>query len=56
MADVSSDGEWRYMLDDEKGTVVDSCELIIEDEEDEAAARYYDWTDYEIEYIRIKKN
>ena len=56
MADVSSDGEWLYMLDDEEGTVVDSCELSIEDEEDEEVARYYDWTDDEIEYIKIKKN
>lgn len=56
MADVSSDGEWLYMLDDEEGTVVDSCELVIEDEEDEEVARYYDWTDSEIEYIKMKKN
>ena len=55
LCEVSSDGEWLYMLDDAYGTVVYSWELIVADEADERAARYFGWSDEEIEGIRIKE-
>lgn len=55
-ADVSSGFEYRYMLNDEEGTVVNMWDLCVEDEEDEKVARYYGLTDEEIDFIRIKTN
>lgn len=46
------DGEWLYMLDDRNGTVVSSWDLIIEDDEDERAARYFGWTEEEINRLK----
>lgn len=51
--DVSSEGEWLYMLNDEEGTVVYSYQLMVADEEDYKAAKYFGWSDDQIETIRI---
>lgn len=43
----------EYMIDDEVGTVVRAEDLIIEDDEDEAVARYCGWTDLMIDQARV---
>jgi hypothetical protein len=54
LCDVSSNDEWLYMLDDELGTVVSSWELIVEDDEDEKAARSFGWSEEEIRNIDVR--
>lgn len=44
------DGEWMYMLDD--GTAVPSWALVIEDDEDERAARSFGWSEEEINSLK----
>jgi hypothetical protein len=54
LCDVSANDEWLYMLDDELGTVVSSWELIVEDDEDEKAARAFGWSEEEIRNIDVR--